>query len=156
MGLANYFKAGRTAPSLPQAPAFPPPDSLPLPAFPRERHGSPYGSSNAQSGASSQLSLDARSIRSTRSSFLDDIKHEVMVNYLHQQQCSHLWISHLWSGRNSAECEGVMLRKSRGNYLACPPELTSSTFAIACAALNVQVCKHYRLNVPLLTNCRLP
>ena len=72
---------------------------------------------------------------STRSStYVDEIKHEVMVNYLHQQQCSHLWVSD-----NSGELEGVLLRKSRNNYLACPPQLAMSPFAAACAALNCQV-----------------
>ena len=72
---------------------------------------------------------------STRSStYVDEIKHEVMVNYLHQQQCSHLWVSD-----NSGELEGVLLRKSRNNYLACPPQLAVSPFAAACAALNCQV-----------------
>lgn len=65
--------------------------------------------------------------------FLDDIKHEVMVNYLYQQQCSHLWVSD-----GSGEIEGVLLRKSRGQYMACPPSLGNSPFAMACAALNVQ------------------
>jgi hypothetical protein len=64
---------------------------------------------------------------------LDDIKHEVMVNYLYQQQCSHLWVSD-----GSGEVEGVLLRKTRGQYMACPPQLGSSPFAQAAAALNVQ------------------
>lgn len=66
--------------------------------------------------------------------FLDDIKHEVMVNYLYQQQCSMLWV-----GDGSGEAEGVILRKARGRYMACPPALGHSPFAMACAALNVQV-----------------
>ena len=85
--------------------------------------------------------MSGRSIRSTRSArsnassyFLDDIKHEVMVNYLYQQQCSHLWVAD-----GSGEVEGVLLRKTRGQYMACPPQLGTSAFAIACAALNVQV-----------------
>jgi hypothetical protein len=81
---------------------------------------------------SSRNSLSARSTQS--SAFLDDIKHEVMVNYLYQQQCSHLWVSD-----GSGEIEGVLLRKSRGQYMACPPQLGSSPFTMACASLNVQV-----------------
>ena len=65
---------------------------------------------------------------------MDDIKHEVMVNYLYQQQCSHLWVSD-----GSGESEGVLLRKARNHYLACPSQLANSPFAIACAELNVQV-----------------
>jgi hypothetical protein len=80
-------------------------------------------------------SLSGRSVRSTGSSVLDDIKHEVMVNYLYQQQCSHLWVSD-----GSGEIEGVLLRKARGQYMACPPQLVNSPFAMACTTLNVQVC----------------
>ena len=81
---------------------------------------------------SSRNSLSGRSTQS--SAFLDDIKHEVMVNYLYQQQCSHLWVSD-----GSGEIEGVLLRKSRNAYMACPPQLGESAFAAACAQLNVQV-----------------
>jgi len=84
---------------------------------------------------SSRNSFSGRSNRSTQSSaFLDDIKHEVMVNYLYQQQCSHLWVSD-----GSGEIEGVLLRKSKNTYMACPPQLGSTPFAAACAALNVRV-----------------
>lgn len=65
---------------------------------------------------------------------MDEIKHEVMVNYLYQQQCSHLWVSD-----GSGDLEGVLLRKSRNHYMTCPPQLANSPFAIACAALNCQV-----------------
>jgi hypothetical protein len=81
---------------------------------------------------SSRNSLSARSTQS--SAMLDDIKHEVMVNYLYQQQCSHLWVSD-----GSGEIEGVLLRKARNQYMACPPQLGNSPFAVACASLNVQV-----------------
>ncbi|KAK1758047.1 putative glycosyltransferase [Echria macrotheca] len=78
-------------------------------------------------------SASGRSTRSFANSvMLDDIKHEVMVNYLYQQQCSHLWVSD-----GSGEIEGVLLRKERGQYLACPPGLGSSPIAFACAAMNV-------------------
>lgn len=82
---------------------------------------------------SSRASL-APSISSNRSSFLDDIKHEVMANYLYQQQCSRLWVND-----SSGESEGILLRKARNQYLACPPQLAYSPFATACAELNVQV-----------------
>ena len=65
---------------------------------------------------------------------LDELKHEIMVNYLFQQQCSRLWIAD-----GTGEVEGVMLRKSRGNYLACPPALAESVFADSCVDLNVPV-----------------
>jgi hypothetical protein len=83
--------------------------------------------------ASSRLSI-APSMQSTQSSYLDEIKHEVVVNYLYQQQCSRLWVSD-----GSGEVEGILLRKARNQYLACPPALAGSVFAMACAELNVQV-----------------
>ncbi|KAF2149500.1 hypothetical protein K461DRAFT_231277 [Myriangium duriaei CBS 260.36] len=64
---------------------------------------------------------------------LEELKHEIMVNYLFQQQCARLWIAD-----GTGEVEGVMLRKSRGNYLACPPALADSVFADSCVELNVQ------------------
>ena len=134
MGIGSYFKAKKPEPSTPaqmsEKPVAAPSQhasyniELQPPAFP---------------GDSSRNSFSARSNRSTQSSaFLDDIKHEVMVNYLYQQQCSHLWVSD-----GSGEIEGVLLRKSRNTYMACPPQLGSSAFAAACAALNVQVRTNY-------------
>ncbi|KAI9809250.1 MAG: hypothetical protein M1825_002541 [Sarcosagium campestre] len=82
---------------------------------------------------SSRNSISGRSFASTNS-HVEDIKHEVMVNFLYQQQCSNLWV-----GDQSGDVEGVVLRKSKGNYLAVPPELGQSEFLRACATLNVQV-----------------
>ena len=65
---------------------------------------------------------------------VDEIKHEVMVNFLHQQQCGNMWVAD-----GSGMLEGVLLKKYRGEYLACPPDLINSEFAMACQALNVQV-----------------
>jgi len=65
---------------------------------------------------------------------LEELKHEIMVNYLFQQQCAKLWIAD-----GTGDVEGVMLRKSRGNYLACPPALADSVFADSCVEINVQV-----------------
>ncbi|RAL65938.1 hypothetical protein DID88_005599 [Monilinia fructigena] len=112
--------------------------------------------------ASSKNSISNRSHAS--SNFLEDIKHEVMVNYLYQQQCSHLWVSD-----GSGEIEGVLLRKSRNTYMTCPPQLGSSSFAAACAALNVQCamtvnsrviktflqCSPNAVDVPLLNGLRI-
>jgi hypothetical protein len=124
MGLGNYFKSKKQEP-VAEILEKPTPES-PKPSYnmelqpPQSRFGS---------------SRNSVSNMSTRSStFLDDIKHEVMVNYLYQQQCANLWVSD-----GSGEIEGVLIRKSRNTYMACPPQLGSSAFAAACAALNVQV-----------------
>jgi hypothetical protein len=84
-------------------------------------------------------------ISSNSSGFIDDIKHEVMVNYLFQQQTAMMWgnpadrSSYFGAGAVAGSEEGVLLRKSRGHYLACPQELARGQFADACTALNVQV-----------------
>ena len=68
-------------------------------------------------------------------SIMDDLKHEVMVNYTFQQQCGRLWLTD-----TSGDLEGVILRKSRGNYVSCPPALADSAFGYYCSILNLQVC----------------
>ncbi|KAK3988457.1 putative glycosyltransferase [Cladorrhinum sp. PSN332] len=159
MGIGNYFKAEKSKPvdeneKTPQQQLQPPSPQGAQRRGPRQ-HG--YSSSGGQHstysektqsengnngelqlptprGSSRPQSISGRSVRSAGSSMLlDDIKHEVMVNYLYQQQCSHLWVSN-----GSGEIEGVLLRKARGHYMACPAELGNSPFAMACAALNVQ------------------
>lgn len=150
MGIGSYFKANKVNPT--PSPAEPSPAATPTPT--RTQHQSMVSAMSEKppswnNGRASDMdlappnfsrpqSISARSARSARSHqssvFLDEIKHEVMVNYLYQQQCSQLWVSD-----GSGEVEGVLLRKSRGVYMACPPQLGNSAFAQACAALNVQV-----------------
>lgn len=142
MGIGSYFKAKKA--DEPAAPPAPPPSRPERPEraqstvigekplngndmelqAPTPRYGSRPASTRSGHSSSNQSSY-----------MLDEIKHEVMVNYLYQQQCSQLWVSD-----GSGEIEGVLLRKSRGQYMACPPQLVHSPFAQACAALNVQVC----------------
>ena len=133
MGLKNYFKANKAA-------AEPPTTMVEKSPAPN-RLGDNLEMSSTPRFGSSRASLAP----STRSSFVDDIKHEVMVNYLYQQQCSHLWVSD-----GSGELEGVLLRKSRNNYMACPPQLAHSPFAVACAALNCAVCI---IHLPFRPSC---
>jgi hypothetical protein len=126
MGIGTYFKAKKPEPPVvteekPSVEAPSPHESYNMELQPPQSRFT-----------SSRNSISARS--QTSSTFLDDIKHEVMVNYLYQQQCSQLWVSD-----GSGEIEGVLLRKSRNTYMACPPQLGNSPFAAACAALNVQV-----------------
>ncbi|ODA83594.1 hypothetical protein RJ55_02109 [Drechmeria coniospora] len=144
MALGGFFKSKRAEPAS-DAPRDPPQE-----APPRLRRAEPSvvsekRPSSVVSGDDVDLrppprfhsrpqSSSGRSTPSTSGSmFLDDIKHEVMVNYLYQQQCSHMWV-----GDGSADVEGVLLRKARGRYMACPPMLGGSPFAVACAVMNVQ------------------
>ena len=134
MGLGSYFKAKKPEP----APAVMT-EKTPAATSPHHSYNMELQPPTSRFG-SSRNSISNRSTQS--STFLDDIKHEVMVNYLYQQQCSHLWVSD-----GSGEIEGVLLRKSRNTYMACPPQLGSSPFAAACAALNVQVCRPSRRQI---------
>ncbi|KAI8958319.1 glycosyl transferase family group 2-domain-containing protein [Daldinia sp. FL1419] len=68
-----------------------------------------------------------------RSNFTDDLRHEVMINYLYQQQCSRLWI-----GAGAGITEGVLLRRYRGLYMVCPTSLVESVLERACLALDIQ------------------
>ncbi|KAK7915135.1 glycosyltransferase [Apiospora marii] len=143
MGLGSYFKAEKPdqKQKRPAVSAVAPPAGA---AAAGSSSGGVLEKSRAPLGANDielqpptpNVHSSRNSIRSARSGassmFLDDIKHEVMVNYLYQQQCSHLWVSD-----GSGEVEGVLLRKWKGNYMACPQELGNSPFARACSELNV-------------------
>lgn len=85
-------------------------------------------SSNISLATSSRVTLDdgQRSV--------DDIKHQVILNYLWQKQRGLMWIAD-----TSGRLEGVMIRKNKHEYLYRPPALGSSQFARAMSLLNVQV-----------------
>lgn len=65
---------------------------------------------------------------------LNDIKCDVMVNWLHSQQEEKLWCAGEYE-------EGVVLKKARGQYACCPAELAEepSGFLKAVELLNVRV-----------------
>ncbi|KAK8061686.1 glycosyl transferase family group 2 domain-containing protein [Apiospora phragmitis] len=134
MGIGSYFKAEKPdkkqkRPAATAATAIPPPAGAgPSGGGVLEKSNAPLGGNDFELQPPTPNPHSSRnSIRSARSGassmFLDDIKHEVMVNYLYQQQCSHLWVSD-----GSGEVEGVLLRKWKGNYMACPQELGNSPF----------------------------
>ena len=64
-----------------------------------------------------------------------DIKCDVMVNWLHQQQLESMWSS-------GGPGEGVVLKKTRDNFTCCPSDLAEyrGDFFDAVRALNVRVC----------------
>ena len=49
---------------------------------------------------------------------INDIKCDVMVNWMHQQQLEKMWSA-------GSINEGVILKKSRGEFTCCPPDLAS-------------------------------
>lgn len=65
---------------------------------------------------------------------INDIKCDMMVNHLYSQQMELLWTA-------GGHDEGVLLKKSRGQYACCPSDLESepSGFFKAVQMLNVRV-----------------
>ena len=63
-----------------------------------------------------------------------EIKCDVMVNWLHKQQMENMWT-------NGGVGEGVVLKKSRDSYTACPKDLEYERDALFDAVyhLNVKV-----------------
>jgi hypothetical protein len=79
---------------------------------------------------------------------INDIKCEVMVNWLHSQQEERLWTS-------GEEEEGVVLKKSRGMYTCTPADLAGERGGIfqAVQALNVKVRCIFSVSTRLLLSC---
>lgn len=65
---------------------------------------------------------------------LAEIPPDVMVNWLYQQQQRRMWT-------NGSAGEGVVLKKSRDTYTACPPDLGDRRGDLfdAMKSLNVRV-----------------
>lgn len=68
--------------------------------------------------------------RLTARQSMTNLKHEVMVHYLYQKQATKTWIGH-------QDVEGVILRRGKGDYLACPPQLLDTPFGQACVEMNL-------------------
>lgn len=88
------------------------------------------------SNVTSVVHSSAVSTRSRGSSTrqVEEIRHKVILNHIWHKQNALAWISN-----HSGECEGVIIRKSRDEYLCRPAALANSTFARAVADMNLQV-----------------
>ena len=93
----------------------------------------PSGSSVSTTG-SRQSSFPVGDFRTNTQEEINDIKCEIVVNWLHSQQEEKLWTS----GRLG---EGVVLKKARGKYTSAPADLMEDEggFFSAIQALNVRV-----------------
>lgn len=127
MALKNYFKVGKKS----QAQA----EKEVAAQLPVQSEGVSGVSSAKSSMPPSVYSGMSSGINTPKKHYVDEIRHEVMCNYLYQQQCGKGWVDQ----REEIE-QGILIRKSRGNYMAAPPDLTYSRFAANCSALNVHVC----------------
>lgn len=103
----------------------------------------------APSRKASSASLRGTGASASKASadFVNEIRHEVMVSYLYQQQCSHSWAG------KKRQLEGCLVRKARGEYQTCPTSLITSSFATSMKALNVQV--RQNINVLFHPSCVL-
>ena len=124
MGLKNYFKSSK--PSIDQG--IPPTEKEEL-AVPGTESPPKYPGWGSYANGSSRASI-APSVEG--GSLVDGIKQEVLVNYLFQQQCTSRWI-----GDGAGDREGVLVRKSKNEFLTCPPDLRESVFGRSCMALNL-------------------
>lgn len=73
-------------------------------------------------------------LTSSESDELSDLKCEVMVSWLHQEQLEKLWYE-------GSDEEGIVLKKSKGVYACCPESLTEEPEGLrrAIEMLNVRV-----------------
>jgi hypothetical protein len=82
----------------------------------------------------SPSTLSINQAPTSRRQTLDVVKHQVMVNYLYQQQGNNGWRSN-----DESLSQGILLRLSKDSYLTHPPQLAESALAQALKNLNVQV-----------------
>jgi hypothetical protein len=79
------------------------------------------------------------------------VKHQVMINYLYQQQGNNGWRS-----SNEGQSQGIFLRLSKDNYLTHPLQLAQSALAEALKNLNVQVSIVIPLELPTIDALNRP
>lgn len=104
---------------------------LPRPAYPSAINSPGNGTTPWGSRPGSIHPNDARRSQMEE---LNEIKCDVMVNWLYQQQMEKLWTA-------GAQDEGVVLKKSRGAYTCCPADIVDEPFGFykAIQTLNVRV-----------------
>ncbi|KAF2138548.1 uncharacterized protein K452DRAFT_301083 [Aplosporella prunicola CBS 121167] len=91
-------------------------------------------SSSTPSGSRPASLYPPGDFRNSALNEINDIKCDVMVNWLHSQQEEKLWSSGEYE-------EGIVLKKGRGQYTCCPAELANEPagFFKAVEQLNVRV-----------------
>jgi hypothetical protein len=88
-------------------------------------------------GSANSLANSSRVTLDDGQRSVDDIKHQVILNYLWQKQRGLMWITD-----TSGQLEGVMIRKNKHEYLCRPPALGCSQFVRSMSLLNVQVSRN--------------
>jgi len=115
---------------------------------------SQYATPNGSAGPSRAGSIyPAGDFRNHTIEGINDIKCDVMVNWLHSQQEEKLWTAGEYE-------EGVVLKKSRGTYTCAPADLSDEQDGLfhAVQELNVRVLQMETPECDTLANkmCRSP
>lgn len=108
--------------------------STPRPAF-ASHGGSAFTSGSATPIGSRPTSLyPVGDFRNSQAEDINEIKCDVMVNWLYQQQMELLWTAGGYD-------EGVILKKNRTQYASCPADLDTEQHGLfrAVEQLNVRV-----------------
>jgi len=139
MGILSYMKpkgkkgdnAAHAQPELTEKPpmsiAETPRPGFGTPGSATPGNGTPYGSR--------PVSLyPVGDFRNSQSEDINEIKCDVMVNWLYQQQMERLWTA-------GGHDEGVVLKKSRAAYTCCPADIVEEPYGFfkAIETLNVRV-----------------
>jgi membrane glycosyltransferase len=139
MGLGDYLRPAKGKKNDKAAKSAPPPqesnEKAPQSASPRPPFGTPGGSGSGSPWGSRPVSLyPAGDFRNSAANEINEIKCDVMVNWLYQQQMEKLWTA-------GGVDEGVVLKKNRSAYTCCPADLANEPegFFNAIETLNVRV-----------------
>ena len=92
----------------------------------------PEPASPAVSQHSNSPYIHSRPGMTQSKSTISALRHEVMVNSLHQKQATRLWFGH-------EEEEGVMLRRAKGDFVSAPAHVLDTAFGRATAEMNLPV-----------------
>jgi hypothetical protein len=138
MGYGDWLKKKKKADKAPTTTSVQEMGQVKPPDLP----SNPFGDSNRTSmsipsrpqSSRSPSSLSINQAHVSRRQTLDIVKHQVMVNYLYQQQGNNGWRS-----SDESQFQGILLRLSKDNYMTHPPQLAQSALAEALKNLNVQV-----------------
>ena len=142
MGLLSYMKPAKADPREKHDESIAPPkaekqehipEPIPLQEIDTSHASQDTSSGEPSSSASRPISLYPNGEFGS-SQDLNDIKCDVMVNWLYQQQMERLWTA-------GGHDEGVVLKKSRGAYTCCPEDIINDPYGFvnAIQALNVRV-----------------
>lgn len=144
MGLLSYMKPSKGKKD--QASEHEQPEIIEKPSTPATASGTPGSGTPAWSRPASLYPAGGE-FRNSQSDDLNEIKCDVMVNWLYQQQMERLWTA---GGMD----EGVVLKKTRGQYTCCPADIIDEPYGFfkAVETLNVRVRCHRLLSAADFTN----